>query len=273
VDGAPGPCDPFEGAAEESCNEIDDDCDGVVDDDPTDCKIYYEDVDGDGWGGDASLCLCAPEAPFDAVVPGDCLDTDDTVNPDGVEACGDDLDNDCDPATLCTWVEQGGEIFEADPIPGVQNPDPWYHYGSPENASANTGYEISNKTQLMLYEDDLGLLYLVVINDRYDDGSGGNVNMTVTGMEGADWVLQDDPGEGYGGIDAAGNGWATWHWVECCTDGGILGPLETNGGGYEFTVQFTLLTGINEVLIRSGSLLQPLADPYAPITFKKLPNP
>ena len=47
----------------------------------------------------------------------------------------------------------------------------------------------------------------------------------------------------------------------------------TNGGGYEFTVQFTLLTGINEVLIRSGSLLQPLADPYAPITFKKLPNP
>lgn len=61
--------------------------------------------------------------------------------------------------------------------------------------------------------------------------------------------------------------------MECCTDGGILGPLETDGGGYESTIQFTLLDGISGVLIRSGALLHPLADPYAPIVFKKLPDP
>ncbi|MFH1531663.1 MAG: putative metal-binding motif-containing protein [Pseudomonadota bacterium] len=275
VGGLPGPCDPLEGASPESCNGLDDDCDGGVDENPTDCTVYYEDVDGDGWGGAASLCLCAAAAPFDAVVPGDCLDTAFDVNPGAVELCGDALDNDCDPSTLCTWVEQGGEVFEFDPIPGVQSPVPWYHYGSPEAASANTGYEISNKTQLMLYEDDLGQLYLAIVNDRYDDGSGGYVDVTITGMTGASWVLYDDPptSDTYGMNPVTGAGWAKWHWIECCTDGGILGPIETNGGGYEFTVQFTLLTGINQVLIRSGSLLQPVPNPLAPILFKKLPEP
>ena len=137
----------------------------------------------------------------------------------------------------------------------------------------NTGLEISEKVQLILYEDDLGQLYLVILVDRYDDSTGGSVNATITGMAGASWVLYDDPptSDTYA-MNAAGNGWAKWVWSPCCTDGGVLGPIETNGGGYEFTVQFTLLTGINQVLIRSGSLLQPVPDPYAPIVFKKLPQ-
>ena len=225
-------------------------------------------------GGDASVCLCEAEDPFDAEVPGDCNDTDPEVNPDAAEVCGDDADNDCDPLTLCTWVEQGGEIFEFDPVPGVQGPVPWYRYGSPEVASANTGYEISNKTQLILYEDDLGQLYLVIIHDRYDDGSGGYVDVSFTDMVGASWVMYDDPpnSDTYGMNSTTGVGWAKWHWVDCCTDGGVLGPIETNAGGYDFTIQFSLLTGINQVLIRSGNLLQPVPDPYAPITFKKLPE-
>ncbi|MBW2735643.1 MAG: putative metal-binding motif-containing protein [Deltaproteobacteria bacterium] len=83
----------------ESCNEVDDDCNGKIDDvEPgaTGARAYFPDVDKDGYG-DSNLTLWSC-APLEGYVErgGDCQDDDETINPDQVEICGDPHDNDCD---------------------------------------------------------------------------------------------------------------------------------------------------------------------------------
>ncbi len=82
--------------ADELCNEIDDDCDEEVDEEAVDAVEYFTDADADGFGdGSTGVSSCVVIA--DTVTNGDdCLDDDETVNPDGTEVCNDGLDNDCD---------------------------------------------------------------------------------------------------------------------------------------------------------------------------------
>lgn len=83
--------------ADEVCDNLrDDDCDGLVDDDDDDVVLnrWYNDVDGDGWGGGEPVEVC--EAPAGLVRQGgDCDDEDGTVHPFAAEVT-DGLDNDCD---------------------------------------------------------------------------------------------------------------------------------------------------------------------------------
>ena len=82
--------------ANESCDGKDQDCDGVVDEDPTDGADWHPDVDADGYGSDR-VTQRACEAPDDYIADAsDCDDGDDTVHPDAEEICGDGADNDCD---------------------------------------------------------------------------------------------------------------------------------------------------------------------------------
>ena len=82
-------------ASEESCNGIDDDCDGVIDAGALDAPRWFPDVDGDGYGQDIDgTRACAP--PVDQVAQhGDCLDTRATVHPGAPETCN-GVDDDCD---------------------------------------------------------------------------------------------------------------------------------------------------------------------------------
>ncbi|RME20167.1 MAG: hypothetical protein D6798_21030 [Deltaproteobacteria bacterium] len=83
--------------ADEMCNGIDDDCDGVIDEDSAaDAATWYPDEDGDGYG-DSEESDRACEAPASDWIQqgGDCDDGDELVNPDGVEIC-DGIDQDCD---------------------------------------------------------------------------------------------------------------------------------------------------------------------------------
>ncbi len=87
----------YEGAAE-SCNGIDDDCDGLTDsDDPdvTGTSTYYGDADGDGYGGTQfQSTSCEPAAGFVANSD-DCNDLDASAYPGATESC-DSIDNNCD---------------------------------------------------------------------------------------------------------------------------------------------------------------------------------
>lgn len=87
--------------ADERCNEVDDDCDGDIDEDPVDGIDVYPDVDGDGYGSDAFPPKQACEAnPNQATVGGDCDDMDPGVYPTAEEQCGDGIDQDCSGADL-----------------------------------------------------------------------------------------------------------------------------------------------------------------------------
>ena len=93
-----GDGDVFPGA-DETCNGIDDDCDGEVDEDEAlDALTWYEDADGDGFGNLWSTWeACAPPPGYVANAE-DCDDEDPAVSPLAEEIC-DGIDNDCDPST------------------------------------------------------------------------------------------------------------------------------------------------------------------------------
>ncbi len=81
--------------AAESCNGLDDDCDGAIDEEVD--QPWYQDADGDGHGDpQASTNSC--DAPNGWVAIGDdCDDRDPTIHPDAVERCN-GYDDDCDEA-------------------------------------------------------------------------------------------------------------------------------------------------------------------------------
>ncbi|MCP4869194.1 MAG: hypothetical protein GY898_10805 [Proteobacteria bacterium] len=85
--------------AEEICDDIDNDCDGEVDNGLPQFS-GREDVDGDGFGaGDAvTSCYALTDTQVDADGDLDCDDTNADINPDAEEVCN-EIDDDCDSET------------------------------------------------------------------------------------------------------------------------------------------------------------------------------
>lgn len=79
----------------EKCNGIDDNCNGLTDEEGAlDCTTYYLDMDMDGVGlSDQSRCLCAPYGRFSATVGGDCNDKNPQISPKAREICNYQDDN------------------------------------------------------------------------------------------------------------------------------------------------------------------------------------
>ena len=85
--------------AEESCNGVDDDCDGAVDEAGAPGEsTWYVDGDGDGFG-DPQRPVAGCEQPDSAVSDDtDCADDDPFVYPTAEDTC-DGVDSDCDGVT------------------------------------------------------------------------------------------------------------------------------------------------------------------------------
>ena len=80
-------------AGTESCDGVDQDCDGIIDEGVT--TEYYADGDGDGYGDAGSpAAACLPPAGY-VVADDDCDDTDPSAWPGAPEWCDGD-DEDCD---------------------------------------------------------------------------------------------------------------------------------------------------------------------------------
>jgi hypothetical protein len=88
--------------AAEVCNEIDDDCDGMTDDDDPDVEgrgRWYPDTDDDGSGDEEAEGTEACVAPADHVAShDDCDDSSGDINPDAADDWYDGVDSDCDGA-------------------------------------------------------------------------------------------------------------------------------------------------------------------------------
>jgi hypothetical protein len=95
--------------AVESCNTVDDDCDGATDEAGATGEItWYADGDGDGYG-DSGSSSTSCEAPVGTVADGsDCDDASSAISPGATEACN-AADDDCDGA-----VDETGATGESD---------------------------------------------------------------------------------------------------------------------------------------------------------------
>ncbi len=84
--------------AVETCDGVDEDCDGVADNGAPGSDKYYTDADADGFGDDATETVSCTVLPDHVSVGGDCDDSNKEANPDAIEVC-DGTDNDCNTLT------------------------------------------------------------------------------------------------------------------------------------------------------------------------------
>jgi PKD repeat protein len=90
-------------ASEDICDNLDNDCNGAVDDDPANHTTWFLDSDSDGFGDDANTTGSCNQPAGYVAFGGDCDDSRDDVFP-GANGTQEDIDNDCN------GVVEGDEV-------------------------------------------------------------------------------------------------------------------------------------------------------------------
>ena len=91
----------------ETCDGIDNDCDGEIDEGLT-VVTYFEDADGDGFGNGAVMLDSCTEIAGFVTDNTDCDDNNPDVNPSATELRYNGLDDDCNPITLDDDIDEDG---------------------------------------------------------------------------------------------------------------------------------------------------------------------
>ena len=102
--------------ADELCDEIDNDCDGAIDDDDPSVEsssqsVWYPDADGDGFGAEPypQYGCVAPEGYVAESSEGfDCDDLDETTHPGAEESCEEPIDKNCDGSVAYADADADG---------------------------------------------------------------------------------------------------------------------------------------------------------------------
>ena len=139
--------------ADEICNGVDDDCDGLVDDEDPDVDLststsWYRDSDGDGFGDDDDSVESCSEPSGYVLVDGDCDDGNAGANPDAIEIC-DGVDNDCDgsvdndAADPTTWYRDADADRFGNPDDPIDDCEPPSGYVGDDTDCDDTNAEIN----------------------------------------------------------------------------------------------------------------------------------
>ncbi len=207
---AAGDCDDSSASvhpgATETCNSIDDDCDGSVDESVT--SIWYGDSDSDGYG-DSTSTKSACSAPSGYVANStDCDDSDASVNPGATEVSN-SIDDDCDGSVdegfgcylSLKWSDSSTSYYyrfsyeSGDSAAEAEDGDAWSQYFVNETAKATS-------LTVTLDESDTHPVvsgYFVRFSFEVDSdtstsngASGWNANhSTLLGTHSAYWVQTD----------------------------------------------------------------------------------
>lgn len=132
----PDDCDDTDGdinpGATETCNSVDDNCDGNIDEG---CATYYQDSDSDTYGNEAVSQVATSQPAGYATNAGDCDDTDANVNPGATEICN-GIDDNChgniDEGCVTYYRDADGDTY-GDPGDSVTDTS------QPEGCVANAG--------------------------------------------------------------------------------------------------------------------------------------
>jgi hypothetical protein len=115
-------------AGVESCDGVDQDCDGSIDEGAG--ANWFRDGDGDGWGNSAVTTASCSQPSGYVDVDGDCADGDSSVHPGQDELCN-GIDDDCDDIVdldavsgTSTWWRDADFDGFGDPAVSIEACDP-----------------------------------------------------------------------------------------------------------------------------------------------------